>query len=170
MTLRSGPSTRIPRQNETRSFEQAVTGLAAAAVLVRNLVEAHLNEWDLKDMVDDAILVADELFANAIQAAPGRTIGLRVILLRPFLLIELDDPSPKKAAHRTPDDEGGRGLMIVEALSVHWGQRSERTGGKTVYALLATPNPRPADADTVPGPAPSRPPGGPHTLTEGRRP
>ncbi|MCP2335907.1 ATP-binding protein [Actinomadura rupiterrae] len=129
-----------PRTSEAApSFEQAVTGVASAAVLVRNLVEAHLNSWGMDALVDDAVLVADELFANAAQAAPGQVIGLRVVLLAAFVLIEVEDPSPKRAAHREPDDEGGRGLMIVEALSAYWGQRPERGGTKTVYALLAIP-------------------------------
>ncbi|RFU42398.1 ATP-binding protein [Actinomadura logoneensis] len=145
------------RPENLRSFEQSITGLATAAVLVRDLVEAHLIEWGIAEMVDDAILIADELFTNAIRAAPGRTIGLRVVMLKPFLLIELEDPSPKKAAHRKPDDEGGRGLLIVEALSIHWGQRAEAGGTKTVYALLAIPNCHSSNADAAPSQSQSQP-------------
>ena len=34
------------------------------------------------------------------------------------------------------DDERGRGLRIVEALSAHWGWYPEE-GGKAIFAILA---------------------------------
>ncbi|MFC4911984.1 ATP-binding protein [Actinomadura gamaensis] len=138
MTWPKANSARNRHPRHAQWFEQDVAGVASAAVLVRNLVEAHLIGWDLKEMVDDAVLVADELFANAMQAAPGQAIGLRVALLERFVVVEVEDPSPGRAAPREADDEGGRGLMIVDALSAYWGQRPE-PGGKTVYALLAIP-------------------------------
>jgi hypothetical protein len=35
------------------------------------------------------------------------------------------------------DDEGGRGLLLVESLSKDWGTYRELEGGKVVWVLVA---------------------------------
>jgi hypothetical protein len=40
--------------------------------------------------------------------------------------------------HGAPDEIGGRGLMIVEALSKEWGTYQEN-GGKVVWVLISGP-------------------------------
>ena len=52
--------------------------------------------------------------------------------------IAVSDSSPHGPIRRdtTAGSEQGRGLQIIEALSVHWGWRQEG-GGKVVFAVLA---------------------------------
>jgi hypothetical protein len=38
----------------------------------------------------------------------------------------------------TADDEGGRGLMLVEALGKEWGTYREAEGGKVVWVMLTS--------------------------------
>jgi hypothetical protein len=42
-------------------------------------------------------------------------------------------------AHVNVEAESGRGLLLVGATSSQWGTSASAAGGKTVWALLATP-------------------------------
>lgn len=85
---------------------------------------------------EDAVLVADELVSNARQhGLPPRKIHLGFTRNRERLRIEVDDASPEQPALRTPDDSGGRGLLLVRQLAVAWGTR-HYDGRKTVWAEL----------------------------------
>ena len=84
----------------------------------------------------------EELVANAVQHACGNgaaTIG--VTLTRAgspaAVTVVVSDSSSQGPVRRETlaDSEQGRGLQIVEALSVHWGWRCE-DGGKAVFAVL----------------------------------
>ncbi|MBN6041250.1 ATP-binding protein [Amycolatopsis sp. 195334CR] len=83
----------------------------------------------------DAVGALDELASNAIRhgAAPRR-VRLRRSAGR--LRIEVSDGSPEPAAYRVPDNDGGRGLRMVDAYVDAWGQTTG-DGGKTVWAELA---------------------------------
>ena len=52
--------------------------------------------------------------------------------------VVVSDSSPEGPAMRetSAESEQGRGLRIVEALSVHWGWHPE-DGGKATFAILA---------------------------------
>jgi anti-sigma regulatory factor (Ser/Thr protein kinase) len=111
--------------------------------IARFHVRVALGFHGLADYVEDTELVTSELVANAVQHACGdgtETIG--VTLARawdpPTVIIVVSDSSPDGPVLRdTPaGSERGRGLQIVEALSVHWGWRQEE-GGKAVFAVLA---------------------------------
>jgi two-component sensor histidine kinase len=98
-------------------------------------------------------LVVSELVTNAVHASleqGGRPRdasegGLACVQLQlssdgALTLIEVQDdalnlPSLTQAS---PDDETGRGLMLVAALSRRWGWDSQplASGGKTVWALI----------------------------------
>jgi anti-sigma regulatory factor (Ser/Thr protein kinase) len=102
-----------------------------------------LHEWGLRELADDAAMVVSELTTNAADASavlPDRpAITLRLLATGTSLLIEVWDQSPLDLAPRdaAPDDECGRGLTVVTALSTRWG--CERTGyrRKVVWAELA---------------------------------
>ena len=48
-------------------------------------------------------------------------------------------PAPQLLDVAGPDDEGGRGLLLVEAIADTWGvDRSALTGGNAVWATLST--------------------------------
>jgi anti-sigma regulatory factor (Ser/Thr protein kinase) len=102
-----------------------------------------LHEWGLRDLAGDAQMVVSELITNASDAStllPERPpVSLRLLLTGKSLVIEVWDHSPLDLEPREADadDECGRGLTVVEALSDRWGW--ERTGHdrKVVCAELA---------------------------------
>jgi anti-sigma regulatory factor (Ser/Thr protein kinase) len=105
---------------------------------------AVLMEWGLpRDLVADAEMLVSELMTNAADASiilPERPpVALRLFVTGTSLVIEAWDQSPLDLAPRdaAPDDECGRGLTVVAALSTRWG--CERTGyrRKRVWAELA---------------------------------
>jgi anti-sigma regulatory factor (Ser/Thr protein kinase) len=102
-----------------------------------------LHEWGLRNLAGDAEMVLSEMITNAIDAStllPERPpVSLRLLLTGKSLVIEVWDHSPLDLEPREADadDERGRGLTVVAALSDRWGW--ERTGHnrKVVWAELA---------------------------------
>lgn len=95
-------------------------------------------------VIDDATLLLGELMTNAYLHAkvPGREIHAHAMLDGDLLRVAVEDadntlPAPREAG---PDDEGGRGLALVAAISDDWGARPRQYGiGKTVWFELRIP-------------------------------
>ncbi|MFE2912589.1 ATP-binding protein [Kitasatospora indigofera] len=90
--------------------------------------------------------VLTELVNNAVQHArtpQGRLVMVRFELRPGRLRVEVHDAGDTAPTLRTaqPDDEGGRGLQLVEQLSVDCGCCSREGGvGKVVWAAVAPEN------------------------------
>ena len=102
-----------------------------------------LQEWGLSAFSENAGLLVSELVTNAIQVSlPAQRIApVRLWLSsdRSQLLIQVQDTNPHPPAHTSAgnDDESGRGLHIVDAISTKWGWHTkEDHSGKTVWALI----------------------------------
>lgn len=115
-----------------------------AAVSCARLHAVHvLHEWGLRHLADDVAMIVSELITNAIDTSvvlPDRPpVALRLLAGEKSLLIEVWDASPLDVEPREAgaDEECGRGLTVVAALSGRWGH--ERTGNrrKVVWAELA---------------------------------
>ena len=87
------------------------------------------------DTLHNVLLVVSELVSNAVNHA-GATVSVGISVNRESLVrVEVGDgrtwpPRPRKAE---PDAIGGRGLLLVEALSDRWGVET-RSDGKVVWA------------------------------------
>ena len=109
---------------------------------------AILCEWGLKKLAETAALVASELVTNAVQASTETAVrprlGLAVIYFRLLsdqrsVILEVWDESPQLpvAKQVEPDEEHGRGLVLVEALCERWGSEVvPGWNGKAVWAEL----------------------------------
>ncbi|MFJ9456401.1 ATP-binding protein [Kitasatospora sp. NPDC101447] len=126
------------------AFDARLTRHRKSAGTARSHLRAFLAGVPGGDaLVDDAQVVLDELVTNAVTHARvprGRRIGIRFEMVRDHLRLEVHDASSEKPAIRPStgaDSESGRGLCLVEALSVEWGFMPRPEGiGKIVWALV----------------------------------
>ncbi|KPH98639.1 hypothetical protein OK074_6204 [Actinobacteria bacterium OK074] len=136
--------------------------------LARIQVRRRLTLWAWGGDIEDAVLVASELVANAVTHGrrAGHELRLRLVELDcGGLDIQVSDPV--RAFPQLPatvpvfDEESGRGLLVVRQLTTEldWFLRPEV--GKTVRARLAA---RPLTA--MPPPVPPTP-GGRQTAVRG---
>jgi hypothetical protein len=103
-----------------------------------------LAEWGLAALAEAAELVVSELVTNAITAtrAAGAVLPVRLWLASEGsrALILVGDASPGLPRRIDPADgaEGGRGLLLVEALSGRWGWygTNQREPTKIVWSEL----------------------------------
>ncbi|HEY9329111.1 MAG TPA: SpoIIE family protein phosphatase [Streptomyces sp.] len=111
----------------------------------RRLVHGRLLDWELPDAVEAAELMVSELVTNAVKYGRTHHIGLRLVRTNALLCEVTDDePAPATLLDATPDDESGRGLVLVSSLAREWGT-STTARGKTVWfelALSRLPRPR----------------------------
>ncbi|WP_344591778.1 ATP-binding protein [Actinomadura vinacea] len=123
---------------------------------VRSLIEYRLAAWGLGRLVDDAVLIAGELVANAVACTPEREIRVQfareeaAVLLAvwdssdampvvsPVKELTLDDIEPDARALDDGHDDGtgGWGLPIVQALSDECGVWRTEPLGKWVWTRL----------------------------------
>ena len=110
----------------------------------RSWTREILWEWRLAHLADAAEVVVSELVTNSVTASTGldrSAIRLILTLDRGELGILVRDGSPGAPQPRHPGEEeaGGRGLLLVEALSDRfgWYPVSEGGPGKVVWAVLA---------------------------------
>lgn len=111
-----------------------------ALAAARQVTKAALTGWGLGDRewVDDAVLVADELVANAVRHGGG-FLRLQIHARDGRVTIAAVDGSAVVPRRRDPDGDGGRGLAIIEALCDEWGVTNLDDGHKCVWVRLAPP-------------------------------
>jgi anti-sigma regulatory factor (Ser/Thr protein kinase) len=111
------------------SSSLALGALPTATPCARLHARVVLDEWGLSTIAETAELIVSELVTNAvaISARHGDEPGIPVVYLRLGtdhlrLMIEVwdSDPGTPVAKQAGPDDESGRGLMLVEALCDRW--------------------------------------------------
>jgi anti-sigma regulatory factor (Ser/Thr protein kinase) len=114
-----------------------------SARIARFYIRAALNHHALGGYAEDAGTVTSELVTNAIQYAakdPTETIGVTIarVWSPVAVAVIVSDSSRKEPVRRKTSaaSERGRGLQIVEALSIRWGWHPVR-GGKVVFAVIA---------------------------------
>lgn len=117
----------------------ASTSLGAEARNVREarrFVEQTLRNWSLPDLVDLSALLASELVTNAILHAHS---GVDLSLQRSDdrVRIEVRDDGAGQPLHReTPiEATSGRGLALVDSLSLDWGVVSHGLGKSVWFEL-----------------------------------
>ncbi|WP_042419699.1 ATP-binding protein [Streptacidiphilus anmyonensis] len=111
-----------------------------------------LRRWQVPpDLIDTVLLVVSELATNAIchpggtkqpekltsaDLAKVRSFGLDLQLLGQGVVVQVADrdPRPPVLQEAGEDDEGGRGIFLVEHMSQQWGFYHPQAGGKVVWA------------------------------------
>ncbi|MCM3884306.1 ATP-binding protein [Frankia sp. R82] len=113
---------------------------AAAVPAARSNTVRTLTAWSVDSAaVEVAELVACEITSNAVKASRlDDIVALRLTTCDAVLTVEVWDAStvPPALSAPHPDAEGGRGLVLVDALTLRWAWYLPRTGGKVVWAQL----------------------------------
>jgi anti-sigma regulatory factor (Ser/Thr protein kinase) len=128
----------IARPRGHPGYSENLPCTAESAEPARSLVRIALAVWGLEDLADDAALVVTELVANAARHTSSRLIRVAVNRLgEDTVLIAVVDKNKEPVIRRNAqaDDTAGRGLMLVDALTSHWGVTS-LPWGKRVWAEL----------------------------------
>lgn len=105
----------------------------------RERVTAALAEWGLTgEPVEPTLLVVTELLSNAIDHADG-PVRLSVEWSADAVHVEVADATPDAPQLRLPDPTRarGRGVHLVDALSLRWGWTPDPPG-KVVWADVPT--------------------------------
>jgi two-component sensor histidine kinase len=117
---------------------------ASVGAARRRLVSDLIHAGVCGSAVTDAALVLSELLSNALcHATPLPDSGLRVswCLEVDCVRVSVTDggaPTVPELGEPTPSMTGGRGLRIVERLSLCWGTRHDDEG-TTVWAEVPVP-------------------------------
>ncbi|MFJ3926811.1 ATP-binding protein [Streptomyces sp. NPDC090022] len=120
----------------------------------RSALHAVLADWGAgEELRHTAELVLSELVTNAlrVRAPSDRQVGVRIAYSTSdgTLRLEVSDAGAGRPEVRRPgaDEPEGRGLWVVEALSLRWGVGPRPGGiGKTVWSELKAPALDPAPA------------------------
>ncbi|MFJ9349542.1 ATP-binding protein [Streptomyces sp. NPDC101237] len=123
-----------------RRFRFELAAHPGSPAQARRLVRARLTGWSVcADTCDTALLVISELVTNAIvHTATSRVVcevrdqdgTVRIAVQDEGCAPDEPHPSPQR-----PEEEHGRGLLLVEALCKAWGAQ-EHGSGLLVWAEL----------------------------------
>ncbi|GGU51514.1 hypothetical protein GCM10010211_15250 [Streptomyces albospinus] len=115
----------------------AVWRLPDAVMHARRFTGRTLRTWGVTEELDVALLVVSELVTNAIAHTQGE-VQLDLTLVAGRLRIAVNDASPRapvKPVSVNWEATGGRGLLLVEAMSESWGS-VPLSGGKQVWSEI----------------------------------
>ncbi|MEW2078705.1 SpoIIE family protein phosphatase [Streptomyces sp. NPDC013433] len=101
----------------------------------RRFTRRTLRSWGVTADVDAALLVVSELVTNALVHTEG-PVRLDISLVNDRLRLAVADSSPRTPVKPTSiswEATGGRGILLVEAVSATWGTLPV-SGGKQVWA------------------------------------
>ena len=109
-----------------------------AASAARRHVRETLGAWDLDDLTLTTEMLASELVANVVRHARGPA-RLRLLRSRSLVCEVFDGSQTTPRIRRASwNDEGGRGLQLIAALSDRWGTRY-MDSGKCIWTEQSLP-------------------------------
>ncbi|MDT0390406.1 ATP-binding protein [Streptomyces dubilierae] len=103
---------------------------------IRRIARSFLAEWGMPELSDAVELGVTELLANVVRHVPDRRCVLLLLRQRTGVRVEVTDGSdelPRTPASLDDESEGGRGLLLLDAVAGKWGVSLESGGGKTVW-------------------------------------
>ncbi|MEU1854118.1 SpoIIE family protein phosphatase [Streptomyces sp. NPDC019990] len=103
----------------------------------RRFTRRTLRSWGVTEDVDVVLLVVSELVTNALVHTDGR-VRMDLTLIGSRIRVAVADASPRSPVRPASigwEATGGRGVLLVEAVSAAWGTLPV-SGGKQVWAEL----------------------------------
>ncbi|GAA2588164.1 hypothetical protein GCM10010304_35070 [Streptomyces roseoviolaceus] len=105
---------------------------------LRRILRVYLTAWEMSELCDPAGLALTELVANVVRHTPDRRAA--VLMVRwpggRGVRVEVTDTCPRPPVSTAVEElaEGGRGVLIVEAVTDRWGwDPLPDRPGKTVW-------------------------------------
>jgi hypothetical protein len=120
----------------SRRHHARIAATPGAGIRARALVRDACDDWGLPGLVEDAELVVTELVDNVVLHVGG-TVDL-LLTRRPRYLhvaVRDGDPTPPRRTLPSVTGDGGRGLLLVDAVAAGWGSTGV-DDGKIVWADL----------------------------------
>jgi len=149
------PERRLP--SRLRVVRRTLPLDPASASAARRFVTDVLAQWGHPDLEHQVALMTSELVTNSVLHTSGE---LELAMFRDVdrVRVEVVDRSDRLPTVQAPDADapGGRGLLIIEALSQAWGVEG-RGDGKAVWFEVALPPGAPTAPTTPPPAAPTAP-------------
>ncbi|MFC8916563.1 ATP-binding protein [Streptomyces sp. NPDC047821] len=132
---------RPPITADVRRFSFELPARAESVARARHLVEERLVLWEVDGTVCEAVtLVVSELVTNAVVHTASCRVVCELRDCGERLRVSVQDegsPAAGPRLRRTAPEEGGRGLLLVDAVSSAWGAHDARHGaGRVVWAEL----------------------------------
>jgi DNA-binding NarL/FixJ family response regulator len=123
-----------------QSESATLPGVPASARASRQALTSLLDGWCGDEVRDAAALLISELVTNGVRHA-GTDVGMRISVGAHTVRVEIDDHNPEVPVMRSPEptDIGGRGMRIVDELSLRWGVQARRTGKSVWFELPRGP-------------------------------
>jgi len=111
----------------------------AAPSAARQFVRRNVPRGELHAQVPTAQLLVSELVTNAVRYGKGDTVRVVVDVGPRRLVVSVTDRNPlPPQLVGAANEQGGRGMLLVDALASGWGT-AESDGGKTVWFALDAP-------------------------------
>jgi anti-sigma regulatory factor (Ser/Thr protein kinase) len=94
---------------------------------LRRILRAYLHSWGMPELIDPASLALTELVANVVRHVRDQRAALLMLRRPDGLRVEVTDTDPRPPLSTAVDEEGeeladgGRGLLIVDAVTDRWG-------------------------------------------------
>jgi anti-sigma regulatory factor (Ser/Thr protein kinase) len=135
----SDTTSRGQRLNDISLVAQFIVSTAPEPRRVRDLrvlSRAHLNAWGFTaDTADTVELLLSEIVTNAVKNTDSQDITLTLSYADDVVCLDVGDSTPGQPHMRIPgpDDESGRGLLIVNALAKEWGTSED---GSSVWCTV----------------------------------
>ncbi|GAA1237006.1 ATP-binding protein [Streptomyces rhizosphaericus] len=129
------------RSDPTAHAAIDLCGLDAPQRAARRIVRTTLSGKADDEYTDDVVLVADELVGNAVEHV-GAAIDISLDLYPWGAVVQVRDRGEDTAAvpgmplAAGEDDEGGRGLFLVDILASAWGVQRDSKGKRVVAIFL----------------------------------
>ncbi|QXJ25559.1 ATP-binding protein [Actinomadura graeca] len=137
-----------PHEGAPRTARRVLPAEMGAPRTARDFVQATLREWAVGGDRENVVIAVSELVTNALRHGmdglprPLPPCPIQVVLLgHPRRLVAVvSDPGLRVPEPVAPEPdrfgEGGRGLLVVGAVSDTWGWARLATGGKAVWAAF----------------------------------
>jgi anti-sigma regulatory factor (Ser/Thr protein kinase) len=125
--------------------------LPDAVMHARRFTARTLRQWKVQEAADTVLLVVSELVTNALVHTQG-PVSLDLVLRGDRVRVSVSDSSPRAPAKPVIVDwesTGGRGLLLIEAMSDAFGSVPV-AGGKQVWSEITVPHHESAPVGSTP--------------------